>query len=106
MAVVFGMVGGTALFVATVWLVIRGGPNVGEHLGLLRYYFPGFTVTWPGAFLGFFYGMLAGALAGGSVAWVYNRVAAHRQSEARTGALRKPHEAMAVAGAAHPATER
>ena len=107
MAMVFGMMGGTALFVATLWLVIRDGPNVGQHLGLLRYYFPGFTVTWPGAFLGFFYGMLAGAMIGGSLAWIYNRVAAWRQSETRTGALaHEAREAITAAGAARSLQER
>ena len=46
MAVVFALVGGTGLFLATVWLVVRGGPNVGVHLGLLANYFPGYSVTW------------------------------------------------------------
>lgn len=74
MATVFGMSSGSALFVATAWLVIRGGPNVGQHLGLLRFYFPGYTVTWGGAFLGFFYGALFGAVAGFALAWLYNRL--------------------------------
>ena len=74
MAVVFGMLGGTGLFVATVWLVIRGGQRVGLHLNLLSNYFPGYSVTWGGSFLGFVYGALAGAAIGWSVAWIYNRV--------------------------------
>lgn len=72
MAVVFGMVGGTALFVATAWLLLRGGPMVGQHLGLLGNYFPGYRVTWPGAFLGFVYGALVGGALGYGVAWIYN----------------------------------
>lgn len=78
MAVVFGMVGGTGIFVATAWLLIRGGPRVGQHLSLLGNYFPGYTVTWPGALLGFAYGALAGAVLGYAVAWVYNRIADRR----------------------------
>lgn len=76
MAVVFGMVGGAGLFLATVWLLVRGGTNVGKHLSLLGHYFPGYAVTWPGSFLGLFYGALTGAVVGWLVAWVYNRVAA------------------------------
>ena len=49
LAIVFGMVGGTGLFVATAWLLIKGGPNVGATLGLLGNYLPGYAVTWPGA---------------------------------------------------------
>jgi len=78
MAVVFGLAGGTGLFVATLWLVIRGGPTVGPHLGLLGQYFPGYTVTATGCFVGFFYGALVGGATGWSVARVYNRIADHR----------------------------
>ena len=78
MAVVFGMLCGTGLFLATAWLVIQGGENVGQHLGLLGNYFPGYTVTWPGAFLGFFYGALSGGALGFALAWIYNRVVDRR----------------------------
>lgn len=80
MALVFGTVGGTGLAVATLWLVIRGGDEVGPHLGLLGQYFPGYTVTWWGSLLGFFYGALVGAIAGWTMAWIYNRVAGGRSS--------------------------
>ena len=80
MAIVFGMVGGTGIFVATVWLLARRGDDVGLHLGLLNNFFPGYSVTWPGAFLGFFYGALSGAIIGWSVAWVYNQVVDERHA--------------------------
>jgi hypothetical protein len=78
LAMVFAMLGGTALFVATAWLLVRGGYNVGQHLGLLNNFLPGYSVTWPGAFLGFFYGALVGGLLGWSVAQIYNRVSEYR----------------------------
>lgn len=78
LAMVSGMLGGTGLFLATVWLVVRGGQNVGQHLGLLNAYLPGYTVTWSGAFLGFFYGALVGSVLGWSVAQIYNRVSEYR----------------------------
>lgn len=78
MAVVFGMLGGTGIFVATAWLLIRGGPQVGLHLGLLSNYFPGYSVTWPGAVIGFVYGALVGAVLGYALAWIYNRIAERR----------------------------
>ena len=74
MAVVFGMLGGTGLFLATAWLLVRGGKQVGLHLGLLSNYFPGYAVSWPGAGIGFFYGALSGAILGYALAWLYNRV--------------------------------
>ena len=72
LAIVCGMLAGSGLLVATAWLVVRGGPNVGQHLELLRNYLPGYTVTWPGAFLGGFYGVLIGAAVGWATAWLYN----------------------------------
>ena len=74
MAIVCGLLAGSGLLVATVWLVLRGGPNVGQHLVLLRNYLPGYSVTWSGALLGFVYGALFGGAAGWLTAWIYNRV--------------------------------
>jgi len=74
--------GGTGLFVATAWLLVRGGENVGQHLSLLNNYFPGYAVTWPGALLGFVYGAGVGALLGWTIASIYNRVAAWRNPDA------------------------
>lgn len=76
MAIVFALVCGTGLFVATAWLLVRGGPEVGKTLGLLRHYFPGYSVTWGGTVVGFAYGVVVGGIAGGLLAWVYNRTAA------------------------------
>lgn len=73
MAIVCGLLAGSGLAAATVWLVIRGGPNVGQHLVLLGNYLPGYSVTWPGAMLGFVYGVVLGGAAGYLTAWIYNR---------------------------------
>jgi 4-hydroxybenzoate polyprenyltransferase len=78
MAVVFGLTSGTGLFVATAWLVIRGGPQVGQTLGLLRHYFPGYSVSWSGAFLGFFYAAVVGGVVGWTIAYIYNQIVARR----------------------------
>jgi hypothetical protein len=78
MALVFAMTGGFVLFFATVWLLIRGGPNVGKHLSLLSNYFPGYSVTWGGAIVGLAYGALVGALAGWTIALLYNRIASRQ----------------------------
>ena len=75
LALVLGGLTGTGLFVATAWLIVRGGINRGEHLKLLGNYFPGYSVTWPGAFIGAFYGALVGACVGWAMARIYNRVA-------------------------------
>lgn len=78
LALVFAMTTGTGLFVATAWLLIKGGPNVGATLGLLGNYLPGYAVTWPGAVVGLLYGAAIGGVAGWSLARIYNRLA--RQS--------------------------
>ena len=79
-AIVTAMVAGFALFAATLWLVIKGGPGVGTHLGLLRSYYPGYSVTWVGSFVGLFYGALTGAMIGWCVAWLYNTLANWRSN--------------------------
>jgi len=87
MALVFAVFGGVGLFVATAWLLVRGGPNVGQHLGLLSNYFPGYSVSWQGSVLGLVYGALTGGVLGASLAWIYNRLAQWRA--AREGSERK-----------------
>jgi hypothetical protein len=69
-----GVVAALGLFVATVWLVIKGGPVVGPRLGLLSVYLPGYSVTWPGAFIGAAYMFFLGYGAGRVVATIYNRI--------------------------------
>ena len=80
MALVFSLTAGTGLFIATAWLVIRGGEQVGSTLGLLRHYLPGYSVTWPGAFVGFFYLMVIGGVTGWVVAFIYNQIVASRNN--------------------------
>jgi hypothetical protein len=80
-AAVTGLIAGVGLFVATLWLVIKGGPDVGQHLALLRAYYPGYSVTWIGSFVGLLYGALTGALVGWSVAWLYNLLVTWRDSD-------------------------
>jgi hypothetical protein len=79
---VFAMVGGIGLFGATAFLVIRGGSNVGQHLGLLSQYYPGYSVTWTGALLGLVYGALTGGVMGWAIASIYNRLARNRGRQA------------------------
>ena len=74
MAIVCALLAGSGLLIATAWLVIRGGPNVGQHLSLLRNYLPGYSVSWAGALLGFAYGALLGGAVGWLIAWIYTRI--------------------------------
>ena len=67
-----GVLGGWAILLATLWLVVKGGEQVGPHLVLLANYFPGYRVTVFGSFIGFGYGFASGFIAGSLVAWLYN----------------------------------
>jgi hypothetical protein len=69
-----GIAAGLALFVATNWLVLKGGDPVGPHLSLLSQFFIGYSVTFAGSFVGMAYGFASGFVAGWLVAWVYNGV--------------------------------
>ena len=76
--VVVGLVGGLVIFIATNWLVLKGGPVVGPHLALLGQFFIGYRVTFLGSFVGFAYGFVSGFIVGYFVATIYNFVVARR----------------------------
>jgi protoporphyrinogen oxidase len=69
-----GVVSGVLLCVATLALVLKGGPRVGPHLQLLGQYFPGYRVSAAGSVVGLAYGLLAGFAVGWSFAVVRNAV--------------------------------
>jgi hypothetical protein len=71
---VTGLLAGVAVFVATNWLVLKGGRVVGPHLGLLSQFFIGYRVTFLGSLIGFAYGFALGFAAGYAVAWLYNQL--------------------------------
>jgi hypothetical protein len=79
LAIVCAIIGGVGLFVMTAWLLIQGGPHVGEHLKLLSNYFIGYSVTWWGSVVGLFYGTLCGGAIGWAVGTIYNKIANLRQ---------------------------
>ena len=72
--IAIGLLLGVGLLLATIALVVKGGPNPGPHLGLLRIYFPGYSVTWVGSFIGFMYAFVVGYAIGRTVATIYNRL--------------------------------
>jgi ABC-type dipeptide/oligopeptide/nickel transport system permease subunit len=74
----FGAVCGLLIFLATNWLVIKGGDTVGPHLALLDQYFIGYRVSFLGSIIGFAYGFALGALCGALIGWIYNKIVALR----------------------------
>ena len=69
-----GLLFGSAVFIATNWLIIKGGEPIGPHLQLLGQYFIGFKVTFLGSLIGFVYGFALGGIAGVLIGWIYNGV--------------------------------
>ena len=83
LALFLGLLCGLGLFVATNWLVIKGGPLgadgepvVGPTLSLLGQYFLGYRVTFLGSLIGFGWAFVFGALTGTLICLVYNRIIA------------------------------
>jgi hypothetical protein len=78
---VLGILIGFIVFVATNWLVIKGGhidPGgkyvVGPHLELLSQFFIGYKVSFLGSVIGFFYGFALGTICGAFIGWFYNKI--------------------------------
>src|SRR5690348_6534008 len=90
-AIVVGIVAGLAIFIATNWLILKGGHIgpagehvVGPHLSLLSQFFIGYRVTFPGSLIGFVYGFIFGFVVGYFVARVYNFVVDLREKRPAT----------------------
>ena len=80
LGLVAGIMVGLGIFVATNWLVLKGGPNVGLHLQLLSQYFFGYSVSFVGSFIGMIYGFVTGYALGWFIALIYNSVLWLRKS--------------------------
>lgn len=70
--VALGLVAGLAIFIATNWLVLKGGEVVGPHLALLGQFFIGYRVTFVGSLIGFAYAFACGFAGGYGIARLYN----------------------------------
>ena len=77
--VVTGIVTGLAIFIATNWLILKGGDVVGPHLALLDQFFIGYRVTFVGSLIGAAYGFICGFLGGYFVSRIYNWLADARR---------------------------
>ena len=85
---IMGLVAGTLIFVATNWLVLKGGQVVGPHLSLLNQFFIGYEVTFVGSVIGFAYGFVSGFIIGYAIARLYNWIADFRDAGAPVGSRR------------------
>lgn len=64
-----GILLGICVFLCTLWVLYRGG---GEHMELLAKFYPGYSVSVAGSFLGLIYGFIDGFVGGWLLAWLYN----------------------------------
>lgn len=71
---VIGAVFAMAIFVATNFLVLKGGEVVGPHLQLLDQFYWGYSVTFLGSFVGAAYAFATGYVVGLFIGWIYNGV--------------------------------
>jgi hypothetical protein len=78
---VSGILFGGVIFLATTWLILRGGEPLGPHLALLGWFFLGYRVTFVGSLIGFGYGFVAGFIAGYLLATLYNWFGVRRETK-------------------------
>ena len=78
--IVTGLVAGLAVFVATNWLILKGGEVVGPHLVLLGQFFIGYRVTFIGSLVGFGYAFVLGYIVGYLVARIYNLIVDRKEA--------------------------
>ena len=73
--VAVGTVAAALLCLASLFLVLKGGPVVGPNLKLLAQYFPGYEASPRGALLGLLYGLVGGFALGWTFALTRNAAA-------------------------------
>jgi len=69
---IVGVCAAIGIFVATNWLVLKGGDVVGPHLALLNQFLIGYEVTFTGSLIGFGYFLVGGFFLGYFIARTYN----------------------------------
>ena len=84
LGVAVGVVVGAMLSLATVVLLLRGGPGVGYHLSVLSNYLPGYSVSWAGAVIGFFEAAVVGFLHGWFISKLINAIVGREERRFRT----------------------
>ena len=72
LGVAIGTVAGVGLWLLTMILVLKGGYPIGPNLQLLSQFFPGYSVTFTGAFVGLLWGFVSGFLFGAIFALLHN----------------------------------
>jgi hypothetical protein len=84
--IITGIVFGLVIFIATNWLVLKGGEQVGPHLSLLNQFFVGYRVTFMGSLIGFGYAFVCGGVGGYLVVSMYNWIVGLRDGNSQSHA--------------------
>lgn len=74
LGVALGLLCGSAIFLATNYLIYKGGEIIGPNLGLLAQFYPGYEVSTVGSFVGFVYGLISGFVFGWMIAFLRNAI--------------------------------
>lgn len=69
-----GLLFGFAVFLATNFLLFKGGDIVGPNLALLGQFFVGYEVSFSGSLIGLVYGLISGFILGWLIATIRNLV--------------------------------
>ena len=75
---VVGVIGALVIFIATNWLVLKGGEVVGPHMGLIDQFLLGYSVSFLGSLIGAAYLFVIGYVSGLFISAVYNWVISFR----------------------------
>jgi hypothetical protein len=67
-----GTLGLLGIFAGTAVPLLKGNSPIRPTLILLSQYFPGYSVTWKGSFIGAAYGLFVGFIAGWTLAFLRN----------------------------------
>ena len=74
LGIAIGLTFGLAVFVATNFLIYKGGEEIGPNLALLGQFFVGYEVTFGGSVIGFIYGLISGFILGWLIAAIRNLI--------------------------------
>lgn len=74
LGIVSGCLAAIVIFVATLVSVSKWGENAGNYLNLLAVFFPGYSATHQGAWIGAFWGFVFSGLAGFLTYWFYGKL--------------------------------
>lgn len=74
LGIAIGLLLGLGIFVATNFLIYKGGNIIGPNLVLLNQFFIGYEISFVGSLIGMVYGIMAGFIIGWLIAAIRNFV--------------------------------